>query len=102
MSQHTQTPWRVKKVDKYHAVYSDDVPLALVLSKYVSDKHVAESNAILMANAPLLLKALKKVMEHLENSMVVTREGFKINDGELRALVADAIAKAEGYRGYRG
>lgn len=98
MSHRTQTPWRVKKVGKYHAVYSDDVPLALVLSNYVSDKHVAENNAILMANAPQLLKTLKKVLEHLENCTIVTCEGFKINDGDLRESVADAIMRAEGYR----
>jgi hypothetical protein len=98
MSQRTKAPWRVEKKDKYYAVYAENAPLALVLSNYLSDKSAAEANATLMATAPQLLETLKKVMEHLENCMIVTCDGFKLNDSSLREAVVDAIMRAEGYR----
>ena len=98
MSRHTEGPWNIKKKQKYYAVMSKDVPLALVLPNYIKNKSAVEANASLIATAPQLLKALKKVIEHLDNCMIVTREGFKINDISLRESIVDAIMRAEGYR----
>jgi hypothetical protein len=98
MSRHTKTPWRVIKKDKYYAVCAGNAPLALVFPDYVKDKNTLEANASLIANAPLLLETLKLVAEHLENCMIVTCDGFKINDRSLRQSVFDVIMKAEGYR----
>lgn len=83
---------------KYYAVLSKNIPLALVLPNYIKNRSATEANASLIATAPELLKALKKVLEHLDNCMIVTREGFKINDSSLRESVVDAIMRAEGYR----
>jgi hypothetical protein len=98
MSRHTKAPWHVQKKTKYYAVYSEDTPLALVLPNYIKDKNAAESNANLIATAPQLLETLKRVLEHLDNCMLVTHDGFKIDASSLRASIADAIMKGEGYR----
>ena len=98
MSQHTKGPWNVRKGDKYFAVCSGNVLLAAVLPHYIKDSFAAEANARLMATAPQLLETLKKVLDHLDNCMIVTCEGFKINDSTLRESIVDAVMKAEGYR----
>jgi hypothetical protein len=98
MSRHTKAPWHVKKKDKYYAIYSENTPLALVLPNYIKNKNVAEANADLIATAPQLLQTLKKVLEHLDNCMIVTHDGFRIDHSSLRASIADAIMRGEGYR----
>ena len=99
MSQYTNGPWHVQKKERAYVIYSEyNAPLAVVLWDYVKDKNAAEANAKLMATAPQLLMTLKRVLDHLDNCMIVTCEGFKINDSNLRAAIADAIMKAEGYR----
>jgi hypothetical protein len=98
MSRHTEAPWHIEKKQKYYAVMSKDAPLALVMPNYVQAESAAEANAGLMATAPLLLETLKKVLEHLDNCMIVTCDGFKINDSSLRKCIVDAIMRAEGYR----
>jgi hypothetical protein len=98
MNRHTKAPWHVKKKAKYYAVYSENTPLALVLPNYIKDKNAAEANAYLFATAPQLLSTLKKVLEHLDNCMIVTCDGFKTDDSSLRASIADAIMRGEGYR----
>jgi hypothetical protein len=98
MSQHTKGPWKVRKGDKYYAVCSGHVPLAAVLPQYIKDEFAAEANARLMATAPQLLEALRKVLDHLDNCMIVTCDGYKINDTTLRESIVDALMKAEGYR----
>lgn len=98
MSRYTKAPWHVQKNEKAYIVYSENKPLAVVLSDYIKDKFAAEANAQLIATAPQLLMTLKKVLEHLDNCMIVTCDGFKTNDSNLRTSIADAIMKAEGYR----
>jgi formate dehydrogenase maturation protein FdhE len=51
-----------------------------------------------MATAPRLLAIIKEIKEHLDNNMIVTVEGLKINDSHLRESIIDAILRAEGYR----
>jgi hypothetical protein len=51
-----------------------------------------------MATAPRLLELIKEIKEHLDNNMIVTEEGLKINDSHLRESIIDAILRAEGYR----
>ncbi|MGE5257401.1 MAG: hypothetical protein ACM3KE_12055 [Hyphomicrobiales bacterium] len=98
MSRHTEAPWHIEKKHKYYAVMSKDAPLALVMPNYIQAESSVEANAGLMATAPLLLETLKKVLEHLDNCMIVTCDGFKINDSSLRKSIVDAIMRAEGYR----
>jgi len=98
MSRHSQGPWHVKKKEKYYAVYSNNVPISVVLPNYVKEKSTVEANASLIATAPQLLQTLREVLEHLDNCMIVTCDGFKVNDSGLRESITDAIMKAEMYR----
>jgi hypothetical protein len=98
MSRHTKGPWHVEKKDRFYAIYSESVPLGIVSPKFLKDKYAAGSNANLMATAPQLLDTLKTVLEHLDNCMIVTCDGFKVNDCDLRKSISDAIMKAQGYR----
>lgn len=98
MSRHTEAPWRVIKKDQYYAVCAGNAPLALVFPDYVKDKNTLEANASLIANAPVLLETLRKVLERLDNCLIVTCDGFKINDSSLRESIVDAIMRGEGYR----
>jgi hypothetical protein len=79
-------------------VFAGEALLALVLPDEVQDNPAQKANAILMASAPLLLHACKKVSELLGNGLVVTQDGFKIDAQEVKGLLTDAI----GTRSHRG
>ncbi|MCU0644209.1 MAG: hypothetical protein MUC94_08090 [bacterium] len=51
-----------------------------------------------MAAAPRLLEVLWEIKGHLDNNLIVTEDGVKINDSHLRESIVGAILKAEGYR----
>jgi hypothetical protein len=51
-----------------------------------------------MASAPRLLEVIKEIKKHLDNNLIVTDDGLKINDSLLRESIIDAILKAEGHR----
>lgn len=56
------------------------------------------SEAYLIAAAPQLFDVCCKINSILENSLVVTPEGFKINCSDVRKSLADAILRAVGCR----
>ena len=45
-----------------------------------------------------MLEACSRIYSILENSIVVTPEGFKMNCSDIRKSLADAIMRAKGYR----
>ena len=98
MSERTPGPWYVKKKDEAIGVLGKGSCLVAVMrrKKGDDDKRVADAN--LIAAAPLLLEACLKLKDLLENNLVVTAEGFKINDASARQFLLDAIMTAEGYR----
>jgi hypothetical protein len=99
MSRFTPRPWLVKEENGSYGVFSvDDALLAITLFDDIQDKDAAKANAQLMASAPRLLEVIKEIKEHLDNNMIVTEEGLKINDSHLRKSIIDAILRAEGYR----
>ena len=98
MSRYTPGPWLVKEENGSYGVFSNDALLAVTLSDDIQDKAAAKANAHLMATAPLLLELIKDIKDHLDNNMIVTAEGLKINDSHLRESIIDAILRAEGYR----
>ena len=99
MSLYTPGPWRVEEENGSCGVFSGDgALLAVTLSDDIKDKNAAKANAHLMATAPRLLEVIKLIKEHLDNNMIVTGEGLKINDSHLRESIIDAILRAEGYR----
>jgi len=98
MSRFTPGPWLVNEENGSYGVFSNDALLAVTLSDDLKDKDAAKANAHLLASAPLLLEVIKQIKEHLDNNMIVTQEGLKINDSHLRDSIIDAILRAEGYR----
>jgi len=98
MSRFSPSPWHVEEENGSYGVFSNDALLAVALSDDVKDKDAAKANAHLMAAAPRLLEVIKAIKEHLDNNLIVTGEGLKINDSHLRESIIDAILKAEGYR----
>ena len=56
------------------------------------------SDAFLIAAAPQLLEVCKHINAVLENNLIVTADGYKINDANIREALLDAILRAEGYR----
>jgi len=98
MSRFTPGPWLVNEENGSYGVFSNDALLAVTLSDDLKDKDAAKANAHLMAAAPLLLDVIKQIKEQLDNNMIVTQEGLKINDSHLRDSIIDAILRAEGYR----
>jgi hypothetical protein len=98
MSRFSPGPWHVEEENGSYGVFSNDALLAVALSDDVKDKDATKANAHLMASAPRLLEVIKQLKEHLDNNLIVTGEGLKINDSHLRKSIIDAILKAEGYR----
>jgi hypothetical protein len=98
MSRFSPGPWHVEEEKGSYGVFSNDALLAVTLSDDLKDKNAAKANAHLMASAPRLLEVIKAIKEHLDNNLIVTGDGLKINDSHLRESIIDAILKAEGYR----
>ena len=99
MSRYTPGPWQVKEEKGTYGVFSgDDSLLAITLPDDIKDKNALKANANLMATAPRLLEVIKEIKEHLDNNMIVTGDGYKLNDRDLRESITDAILRAEGYR----
>jgi len=57
-----------------------------------------EANAYLLAAAPHLYKVCQKLHALLQNSLIVTHEGIRINDSDLRQSLLEALMRAGGYR----
>jgi hypothetical protein len=98
MSRFTPGPWNAKEENGSYGVFSDDSLLAITLFDDIQNKDAAKANANLMATAPRLLEVIKQIKDLLDNNMIVTGDGFKINDRDLRESIIDAILRAEGYR----
>jgi hypothetical protein len=98
MSRFTPGPWHVEEDNGSYGVFSNHALLAITLSNDRQDKGAEKANAHLMATAPLLLQIIKEIKEHLDNNIIVTEDGLKINDSHLRESILDAILRAEGYR----
>ncbi len=98
MSRFSPGPWHVEEENNSYGIFSKDALLAITLSDELNDKDAAKANAQLMASAPRLLEVVKEIKEHLDNNLIVTGEGLKINDTHLRESIIDAIMRAEGFR----
>jgi hypothetical protein len=90
--------WRVKKKGQSIGVIGSDSSVIAVLPQRDTDDNSRVKEAYLMAAAPQLFSACIKIKEMLENSLVVTREGFVINCSEIRDTLLDATLRASGCR----
>ena len=112
-SKHTPGPWRVRPeaanwravcdalgCSAYEAVLSDDTAVALVVAHGSRPGNVPPTNhnARLIAAAPELLEALRKLLADAENvRRVMLREaGIGMVDENALDAARAAIAKAEG------
>jgi hypothetical protein len=94
----TPGPWRIEDEAGHFGVFGGEALLALVLPDDTPDRSIRKANAVLMAAAPLLLRACKQLKDLLDNNRVVTEDGFIINDADIRATLVDALMRAEGFR----
>jgi hypothetical protein len=98
MSRFTPGPWHVEEEEGVYGVFSKEDLLALILPDDLKENSAQRANAHLMAAAPRLLEVIWEIKGHLDNNLIVTEDGVKINDTHLREAIVDAIMKAEGYR----
>jgi hypothetical protein len=98
MSRFTPGPWNAKEENGSYGIFSGDSLLAITIFDDIQNKDAAKANANLMTTAPRLLEVIKQVKDHLDNNMIVTGDGYKINDKDLRESILDAILRAEGHR----
>lgn len=98
MNMRTPGPWFIKIKDEAIGIMGKDSSLVAVMRRKKADVDTRVSDAQLIAAAPLLLDACKNIMAVLENNLIVTAEGFKINDSHIRESLVDAVMRAEGYR----
>jgi len=98
MKPRTPSPWAVMKNGDEIDIVGRDSSRVAQLPASDADRRLRVADAYLIAAAPLLLEACKNLNAVLENNLVVTAEGYKINDAHLRESLLDAILRAEGYR----
>ena len=98
MKETTPGPWRVRKKHGAIGVFSGETPLAMVMPQGGQARDTQEANADLLAAAPHLYKVCQKLQALLENSLIVTPEGIRINDSDLRQSLLEALLRAGGIR----
>lgn len=98
MKARTPGPWSVKKNGEKISVIGQNSSSIAMLPTDSPDRQERVSDAFLIAAAPLLLDVCQQVNALLENNLIVTSDGFKINDTHIRESLLDAILRAEGYR----
>jgi hypothetical protein len=91
-------PWLVRKKGEAVGVIGIDSSVVAVFPRKKDGDDTRVNEAYLLAAAPLMLEACSKIHSILENSLVVTPEGFKINCSDIQKSLADAIRRAKGYR----
>ena len=101
MKETTPGPWSVKNKHGAIGVFSGETPLAMVMPQGGQARDTQEANAYLLAAAPQLFEVCQKLQVLLENSLIVTPEGIKINDSDLRQSLREALLRAGGNGGMR-
>ena len=91
--------WRVKKLaGRGINVIGENSTVVAALPERKYDDELLVREAYLIAAAPQLFDACSKINSILENNFIVTREGFKINFGEIQKTLSGALMRALGYR----
>ena len=89
---------QVKKKDEAVGIFGADSSVVAVLPKKKTGDDTRVAEAYLFAAAPQLFEVCRTIHSILENSLVVTPEGFKMNISDIQKSLADAIMRAKGYR----
>ena|SRR5512136_1301655 len=91
-------PWHVKKNGETVSILGADSSVVAVLPVKGPDDTSWVAQAYVMAAAPQLLEICTQVKSVLENNLVVTTDGFKINCSEIQVSLLDALLRAAGCR----
>jgi hypothetical protein len=98
MQKNSRGPWYVKKNGESVGIVGADSSVVCVLPSKQTGGESPIMEAYLIAAAPLLFDVCTKLKSMLENNLIVTAEGFKINCADVRKSLLDAILRASGYR----
>jgi len=98
MENPASSSWYVKSLigKVFNIIGPDSAVVAVVPGTNGNGSRIKD--AYLIAAAPQLFAACYKIREILENSLIVTREGFQIDCSEIRGLLLDATLRAIGCR----
>lgn len=97
MGTRAEQSWRVKQSGPSVAILRPDASVVAELPVGGSPRvKIAEAYAI--AAAPELLDMCTRIKSVLENNLLVTAEGFKIDCSELRENLLSTILRARGCR----
>ena len=91
-------PWRVIKKDEAVAVIEADSSVVALLPGKKPGDTTRIKEAYLIAAAPQLYNVCRKLNTILENSFIVTPEGFKINCSDVKKSLSIALLRARGIR----
>jgi hypothetical protein len=89
--------WRVRKNDAGIGILSTDSSLVAELPRKNGGDE-AIRRAYVIAAAPQLLDVCTQLKSLLENNLIVTSEGFRIDCPEIRGQLLEAILRATGCR----
>jgi len=90
--------WYVKKKGEAIGVLGADSSVIAMLPKKKTGDDTRVAEAYLLAAAPQLFEVCRVMHSILENSLIVTPEGFKINCSDIKKSLIDVIMRAKGYR----
>jgi hypothetical protein len=98
MGKRANGSWYVKKNGEAVGVITANSSVVAVLPRKEAGEDTRIKEAYLLAAAPQLFEVCTKINSILENNLIVTPEGFKINCSDIRKSLNDAIMRARGYR----
>jgi hypothetical protein len=90
--------WYVTKSGKFISVVGSDSSVVAVLPEKEKDGYSQVKEAYLIAASPQLFEVCCKIKDILENNLIVTQEGFRINCSELKKTILEATLRASGCR----
>lgn len=88
----------MKKKGEAVGVVAENSSVVAVFPRKKAGEDTRVEEAYLLAAAPLLFDACSKINSVLEDSLVVTPEGIKINCTDIKKSLSDALMRAMGYR----
>ena len=98
MDNHAPSPWVVEKNGDAVRVMRANLSVVAMLPGPNNGGDSWIKEAYLIAAAPQLFEVCCKINSILENSFIVTPEGFKINCSDVKKSLSDAILRAVGCR----
>jgi hypothetical protein len=98
MKKSPSNPWYVKKNGEVINILNKDSSVVAVLPKNNGSAKALIPEAYVIAAAPQMLEVCTRLKSVLDNNLIVTSEGFRINCSEIREELLSAILRAKGCR----